>query len=93
MRSDRCTNSCSLRAASADLSVQLMLIMETVLVRKPGCSFHDWFFGFRAPSVPLPQRELSARLAGLILNKVRHQVMAHPNVGASVAAHLVVVGG
>lgn len=42
--------------------------------------------------LPLPQRELPARLAGLILNKVGDQVMSHPYVGASVAAHLVVIG-
>lgn len=51
------------------------------------------FFSPVQPRVPLSQGELSARLAGLILNEVRHQIVAHSNVGSSVAAQLVVVGG
>lgn len=46
----------------------------------------------RLVSVPLSQGELSAGLAGLILNEVRNQIGSHPDVGSSVAAHLVVVG-
>lgn len=41
--------------------------------------------------LPLPQRELPAHLAGLILNKVGDQIMSHSYVGAPVAAHLVVI--
>lgn len=44
-------------------------------------------------SVPLSDAELSGHAAGLVLNHIRHKVWAQLHVGASVAAHIVVVGG
>jgi len=41
--------------------------------------------------IPLSQGELSACLAGLVLNEVGNQIGPHSDVGPSVAAHLVVV--
>lgn len=51
-----------------------------------------FFFFFFFP-LPLSQRELSARLAGLILDNMWDQIWAQFDVGSSVAAHFVVVGG
>ena len=41
--------------------------------------------------VPLSEGELSGCPAGLILNEMWDQVRTHPDVGSSVAAHLIVV--
>lgn len=44
-------------------------------------------------AAPLSHGEFSGHAAGLVLNHIRHEIRAELDVGASVASHVVVIGG